>query len=54
GNIKKMNVLLLKKGLSEEKILVKIVEGGEHNEAFWSSEFPEAFKWLFPENAAEK
>lgn len=48
ANINKMKELLLKKGLPRENIEVKIVEGGEHNEAFWSKEFPEAFKWLFP------
>lgn len=54
SNIQKMEELLLKNGLSEENIFVKIVEGGEHNEAFWRSEFPEAFQWLFSEKAAGK
>ena len=54
SKIREMEELLLKKGLSEDNILVKIVEGGEHNESFWSSEFPEAFQWLFSDNAAEK
>ena len=44
----KMKQLLLEKGASEGKLKVRIVEGGEHNEAFWSSEFPAAFSWLFP------
>ncbi len=25
---------------------VKIVKGGKHNEKFWSSQFPSAYKWL--------
>jgi predicted alpha/beta superfamily hydrolase len=44
----KMKQILLNKGLSEEKLHLKIVKDGEHNEAFWSREFPEAFEWLFP------
>lgn len=47
----KMKELLLKKGMNEKNLSLKIVEGGEHNEAFWSSEFPEAFYWLFPRDA---
>lgn len=54
SKIKKMEELLLKKGISEENIFVRFVEGGEHNEAFWSSEFPEAFKWLLQTHPSEK
>lgn len=46
-DLKKMEELLLKKGLPRGNLKVKIVAGGEHNEAFWSREFPEAFEWLF-------
>lgn len=42
----KMVALLLEKGVKTEQIQNKIVEGGEHNEAFWSSNFPEAYQWL--------
>ena len=42
----KMVDLLLEKGVSQNQIVNKIVEGGRHNEAFWSSEFPEAYQWL--------
>lgn len=47
-NLERMEKLLLKKGLPRGNISLKIVEGGEHNEAFWSREFPEAIGWLFP------
>lgn len=46
-NIRKMEELLLKKGLPKENMIVRIADGGEHNEAFWSREFPEAFLWLY-------
>jgi predicted alpha/beta superfamily hydrolase len=42
----KMVNLLLEKGVNPNQIVNKIVEGGKHNEAFWSSEFPEAYQWL--------
>ena len=42
----KMVNLLLEKGVNPNKIVNKIVEGGKHNEAFWSSEFPEAYQLL--------
>ncbi len=42
----KMVTLLLNKGVKTEQIQNKIIEGGEHNEALWSSNFPEAFQWL--------
>jgi alpha-glucosidase len=42
----KMVNLLLEKGVKSQQIINKIVEGGKHNEAFWNSEFPEAYQWL--------
>lgn len=47
SDLLKMNELLIKKGLPQENLKVKIVQEGEHNEGFWSKEFPEAFEWLF-------
>lgn len=47
-DILKMKGLLLEKGVEPKGIKVKIVQEGTHNEGFWSSEFPEAFEWLFP------
>jgi predicted alpha/beta superfamily hydrolase len=43
----KMVALLKEKGVSEEQIINKVIEGGKHNEGFWSSYFPEAHQWLF-------
>ncbi|WP_268137185.1 alpha/beta hydrolase [Salinimicrobium sp. TH3] len=48
ADLLEMKQILLKKDLSEERLQLKIVKDGEHNEAFWSREFPEAFEWLFP------
>ena len=42
----KMVNLLIEKGISQQHIVNKIIEGGQHNEAFWSSQFPEAYIWL--------
>lgn len=47
-DLKRMTALLLEKDHPQENLKLKIVQDGEHNEAFWSSEFPEAFQWLFP------
>nr|WP_321237150.1 alpha/beta hydrolase-fold protein [uncultured Psychroserpens sp.] len=49
-NQEKMVALLLKKGVRSEHIQNKIIEGGEHNEALWSSNFPEVFQWLMTSN----
>lgn len=46
-DMEKMHALLEQKGLPEENMLMKIVKDGQHNEAAWSREFPEAFTWLF-------
>ncbi len=40
--------ILLKLGLPENNLQLKTVQDGEHNEDFWSREFPESFQWLFP------
>lgn len=45
-DLEKMIALLKEKGLSEDNMHVKIVENGQHNEAAWNQEFPEAFLWL--------
>lgn len=45
----KMVQLLKKKGVQESHIINNIVEGGKHNESFWSTHFPEAHQWLIQE-----
>jgi len=46
-NQNKMVALLKEKGVLEEYVINKVIEGGKHNEGFWSNYFPEAHKWLF-------
>lgn len=43
---KEMVALLKRKGVSEDNVVNKIVEGGKHSEAFWSAYFPDAYQWL--------
>lgn len=45
-NQQKMVDLLVEKSHDNNSIINKIVEGGKHNEAFWSKHFPEAFQWI--------
>lgn len=42
----KMVMLLTEKGIPDDHIKTKIIEGGTHNEALWRNQFPEAFEWL--------
>lgn len=44
----KMVDLLFEKGVQSHQVVNRIVEGGKHNEAFWSSEFHLAYQWLIP------
>ena len=53
ADLKKMLSLLEQKGLPQENIKIKIIEGAQHNEASWSREFPQAFLWLFPEKSSQ-
>jgi len=39
--------LLLETGFKSKNLTSKIVEEGEHNEAFWRSEFLTVLKWLY-------
>jgi len=40
---------LLSKGLNPNQINFKTIPGGQHNEVFWASLFPQAALWLFEE-----
>lgn len=44
--IKKMLEILRNKGIDTQNIEAKYIEGGKHNEALWSKNFPKAFEWL--------
>lgn len=41
-----MTELLKTKGVLEENIVDKVIPNGHHNEALWSTNFPEAYQWL--------
>lgn len=45
-NQQKMVHLLLDKGVDKKQVVNKIIEGGQHNEGFWSEQFPDAYKWF--------
>ncbi|MCM8568249.1 alpha/beta hydrolase-fold protein [Gramella jeungdoensis] len=45
-DLNKMIDILKMKDLKPEKYQLKLVPGGEHNEAMWSRNFPETFIWL--------
>ncbi|MCO4293914.1 alpha/beta hydrolase-fold protein [Solitalea sp. MAHUQ-68] len=49
--VKKMESILRKKGLSEDQLKVVFKPDGRHAEWFWRREFPDAINWLFPEPA---
>jgi len=42
----KMVAILLEKGINKTHVVNKIIEGGKHSEAMWSTYFPEAYQWL--------
>lgn len=42
----RMVTLLKVKGVDEKRIFDKVIDGGKHNEAFWSDQFPDAYKWI--------
>ncbi|MGJ8592452.1 MAG: alpha/beta hydrolase [Aquaticitalea sp.] len=45
-DFEKMISLLKENGVQPDNLKSKIVEGGQHNEALWSKNFPEAYQWL--------
>ena len=45
-DLKRMQLLLLSKGLSKKALHVSIALGHDHNEKFWSEAFPKAYAWL--------
>lgn len=52
NNMNQMHDLLLNQGFSNSNLFSKVVQGQGHNEAFWRSEFKEAYLWLFTEFAS--
>lgn len=47
SDAQKMRDTLLKNGFEPENLYYKEVEGGKHNETFWSASLAEAICWLF-------
>ncbi|WP_300434598.1 alpha/beta hydrolase-fold protein [Christiangramia sp.] len=45
-DLKKMIKILIDNGLKPENFKVNYMEGGEHNEAMWSKNFPKTYLWL--------
>jgi hypothetical protein len=46
-DVQRMAAVLRQAGLPEQNLLLTIVPGARHNEAFWSSEFRRAVLWMF-------
>lgn len=46
-DVQRMAGVVLQAGLPQQNLVLKIVPGRGHNEAFWSSEFRDAVLWLF-------
>ncbi len=46
----KMVGILNSRGVKNDHIVIKIIEGGKHNENFWSEHFPDAYLWLSKDN----
>lgn len=47
ANMEKMVTQQLEQSHPQANLKTKVVEGAEHNEAFWAEEFPEAVLWLY-------
>ena len=45
-DLKEMIKVLEKQGIDSEKLKVKYVKNGQHNEAMWSENFTETYLWL--------
>lgn len=51
NGMNQMHDLLLNQGFTTNNIFSKVVQGQGHNEAFWRSEFKDAYLWLFQDFA---
>lgn len=47
GQMQAMADTLKAKGFNESEVKVVVITGGQHNEAFWRSQFGQAYEWLF-------
>lgn len=51
-DMNEMHELLSDHGFTSDNLVSKVVQGQGHNEAFWRSEFGEAYLWLFGDFAS--
>ena len=54
SNTLMMHDSLLNVGFSSNEVNSIIIEGGQHNELLWSSQFEEAYLWLFADYAIDE
>jgi len=47
NNMMDMQDSLLEIGFTEDELSLTVIPGGEHNEQLWSSDFGNAYQWLF-------
>jgi len=47
NNMMRMHDTLLSTGFSASELSQLVIPGGQHNEALWSSDFGDAYQWLF-------
>ncbi len=48
-DVRQLGGILRESGLDEQRLKVRIQEGGAHNEATWAARFPEALEFLYSE-----
>jgi predicted alpha/beta superfamily hydrolase len=47
GEVRELETILREAGLDEQRLKVRIEEGGSHSETAWAARFPEALEFLF-------
>jgi predicted alpha/beta superfamily hydrolase len=47
GDVRELEAILREAGLDEQRLKVRIEEGGSHSETAWAARFPEALEFLF-------
>jgi predicted alpha/beta superfamily hydrolase len=47
GDIRELEAILREAGLDEQRLKVRIEEGGSHSETAWAARFPEALEFLY-------
>ncbi|HMB82993.1 MAG TPA: alpha/beta hydrolase-fold protein, partial [Terriglobales bacterium] len=47
GDVRELETILREAGLDEQRLKVRIEEGGSHSETAWAARFPEALEFLY-------